>query len=314
MNVFNNPEKFGKVAVAMGGNAAEREISLISGKAVLKAMLDAGIDAVAFDTKNKKIEDLISLDIDRVFNIIHGRGGEDGQIQGALELLGIPYTGSGVLGSALGMDKRRTKICWKGADLPTPAWALLTCAADIQDCADEIGFPVIIKPVLEGSSIGMAKANTLDELMAAWKAAAEFDCDVIAEQWVTGSEYTVAVLNGVALPLIKLETPHVFYDFNAKYKTDTTQYHCPCGLSDAFEAELKQLSIAAFEILGATGWGRVDLMLDQNQQPYLLEINTVPGMTDHSLVPMAAKQAGISFSELVWQILESTLVSAEVAE
>lgn len=314
MNVFNNPQKFGKVAVAMGGNAAEREISLISGKAVLEAMRNAGIDAIAFDTKNQRLEELVSLGIDRVFNIIHGRGGEDGQIQGALELLDIPYTGSGVLGSALGMDKRRTKICWKGVGLPTPAWALLTSEADIQRCADEIGFPVIIKPVLEGSSIGMAKANTRDELMAAWKAAAEFDCDVIAEQWISGAEYTVAVLNGLALPLIKLETPHDFYDFEAKYETDTTQYHCPCGLPEAFEAELKQLSIEAFEILGAAGWGRVDLMLDENQQPYLLEINTVPGMTDHSLVPMAAKQAGISFAGLVWQILESTLVPTEAAQ
>jgi D-alanine-D-alanine ligase len=304
---FNNPQKFGKVAVAMGGHAAEREISLISGKAVLDAMLEAGINAIAFDTKHQKMEELVSLGVDRVFNIVHGRGGEDGQLQGALELLEIPYTGSGVLGSALGMDKRRTKICWKGANLPTAAWTLLSSEADLQRCAEEVGFPVIIKPALEGSSIGMAKANTPEELTTAWKEAMQFSCDVIAEQWINGPEYTVGILNGVALPVIRLETPHDFYDYEAKYKTDTTQYHCPCGLDETFEKQLQEISLKAFEIAGASGWGRVDLMLDKAHQPYLLEINTVPGMTDHSLVPMAAKQSGLSFAELVWEILSSTL-------
>jgi len=307
MSQIKVAKDFGKVAVAMGGNAAEREISLMSGAAVLKALLSQGVDAFAFDTKTQTLDELKTLGVDRVFNIVHGRGGEDGQLQGALELLGVPYTGSGVLGSALGMDKLRTKFCWLGMGIPTPKWMELKEAADVDACAKNLGFPLMVKPALEGSSLGMAKADNIEELYVAYKNAAKFSCDVMAEQWVSGREYTVAILDGEALPMIRLETPNDFYDYEAKYKTNTTTYHCPCDLSEEQEGEFQRLSVKAFKALGGTGWGRVDLMLDQNGQPQLLEINTVPGMTDHSLVPMAAKQAGINFNELVLRILSSTM-------
>ncbi|MEO1888722.1 MAG: D-alanine--D-alanine ligase [Cycloclasticus sp.] len=311
MNLVKTPDEFGKVAVAMGGDAAERDISLISGKAVLSALLEQGVNAIKFDTKTSSIDQLKTMGVDRVFNIMHGRGGEDGQLQGALELEGIPYTGSGVLGSALGMDKLRTKLCWLGAGIPTPKWMQLTVTADIETCAKTLGFPVMVKPALEGSSLGMAKADNIEQLHEAFGNASTFACDVMAEQWVEGSEYTVAVLAGEALPMIRLETPHAFYDYEAKYQTNTTQYHCPCGLSKEKESELKDLSLKAFDVLGGSGWGRVDLMLDESGEPQLLEINTVPGMTGHSLVPMAAKQAGTDFNELVWRILETSLVTAK---
>ncbi|ORU89928.1 MAG: D-alanine--D-alanine ligase [Cycloclasticus sp. symbiont of Poecilosclerida sp. M] len=310
MNALKTPLCFGKVAVAMGGFAAEREISLLSGKAVLAGLQSEGVDAVAFDTRDGSLESLKDMDVDRVFNIIHGRGGEDGQLQGALGLLGIPYTGSGVLGSALGMDKWRTKLCWTGCGVSTPKWMMLSAASDVAACAQALGFPVIVKPVLEGSSIGMAKANDAKQLAIAYNNAARFGCEVMAEQWVEGPEYTVAILSGKALPMIKLETPHDFYDYEAKYKSNSTQYHCPCGLEQEKEVELQKLAIKAFEVVGGCGWGRVDLMLDDNGNAWFLEINTVPGMTDHSLVPMAAKQAGISFSELTLQILETSFIEA----
>ncbi|PCI18800.1 MAG: D-alanine--D-alanine ligase [Piscirickettsiaceae bacterium] len=307
MNTLLNPAKFGKVAVAMGGIAAERGISLISGKAVLNALIASGVNAVEFDTQKATLADLKTMAIDRVFNIIHGRGGEDGQLQGALDMMAIPYTGSGVLGSALGMDKLRTKLCWLGSDIPTPAWQLLDTEKDVAICAKKLGFPVIVKPSLEGSSIGMAKANDLEELELAFINAARFDCDVIAEQWVTGKEYTVAILGDDALPMIRLQTPNEFYDYDAKYEANTTQYDCPCGLPSETEKQLQALALNAFKTLGGTGWGRVDLMLDEADQPWFLEINTVPGMTGHSLVPMAAKQLGINFNHLVWKILETSL-------
>ncbi|OUR83176.1 D-alanine--D-alanine ligase [Cycloclasticus sp. 46_120_T64] len=314
MNEHKDPAIFGKVAVLMGGNAAEREISLLSGQAVLQALLAQGVDAIKFDPKTQGLEQLTQRGIDRVFNIIHGRGGEDGLLQGALELMGIPYTGSGVLGSALGMDKLRTKLCWLGAGIPTPAWMKLTDAADVEDCAKKLGFPLMVKPALEGSSLGMAKADNLKQLHEAFTNAAQFGCDVMAEQWVEGAEFTVAILAGKALPIIRLETPNEFYDYEAKYKTDTTKYHCPCGLAKERERQLQVLALEAFEVLGGSAWGRVDFMLDGNGQAQLLEINTVPGMTGHSLVPMAAKQAGISFEELVWRVLQASISTRKVVE
>ncbi|MEW4983230.1 MAG: D-alanine--D-alanine ligase [Cycloclasticus sp.] len=306
MSTVQSANQFGKVAVLMGGNAAEREISLLSGQAVLTALQAQGVDAVKFDLQTSSLSELKEMRIDRVFNIVHGRGGEDGQLQGALELLDIPYTGSGVLGSALGMDKLRTKLCWLGAGIPTPAWMELTSEADVERCVQKLAFPVMVKPALEGSSLGMAKAENIEQLHKAYKQASTFACEVMAEQWVEGDEYTVAILGDSALPMIRLETPNDFYDYAAKYEVNTTQYHCPCGLDAEQERALQDLSIKAFKILGGSGWGRVDFMLDQMGVPQLLEINTVPGMTDHSLVPMAAKQAGIDFNALVWGILETS--------
>jgi D-alanine-D-alanine ligase len=245
-----------------------------------------------------------------VFNIIHGRGGEDGVLQGALEALGIPYTGSGVLASALAMDKLRTKLCWRGAGLPTPAWMLLESADDLGRCAESLGFPVIVKPASEGSSIGMSRAENLEELRQAYEIAAQYNCQVFAEAWITGKEYTAAVLDDEPLPLIRLETPRAFYDFEAKYRSDTTRYHCPCGLDGEAEAALQALARKACRCVGVRGWGRVDLLVDGEGRPWLIEVNTVPGMTDHSLVPMAAKAAGIAFDELVWRILETSLAPA----
>jgi D-alanine-D-alanine ligase len=221
--------------------------------------------------------------------------------------MGIPYTGSGVMASALSMDKMRTKLCWQGYGLVTPRWQLLQDTADIDGCIEKLGFPVIVKPAQEGSSIGMSKAHNRDELVAAFETASAFNCDVYAEQWVTGKEYTVGILKGKALPIIRLETPHSFYDYEAKYHANTTQYHCPCGLDDTQEQALQDIALTASKVVGVTGWARVDVFIDENGQYQLIEINTVPGMTDHSLVPMAAKQAGMDFETLVWQVLETSL-------
>ncbi len=305
--MIEKPEQFGRVAVVMGGTAAEREISLRSGAAVFQALKQQGVDVVAVDVTGNLIEALMNIKVDRVFNIIHGRGGEDGVLQAVLEVLGIPYTGSGVLASALAMDKLRTKLCWQGYGLITPRWFLLKNDSDVNACIENLGFPVIVKPAQEGSSIGMSKANNREELIRALQIAADYDCDVYAEAWVTGKEYTVAVLDGVALPVIRLETPNAFYDYEAKYQATTTQYHCPCGLDDAQEKILQELSGTACEVIGIKGWARVDVFIDAKGQYQLIEVNTVPGMTDHSLVPMAAKQAGIDFENLVWRILATTL-------
>jgi D-alanine-D-alanine ligase len=304
--VVSKPEEFGRVAVLMGGSAAERPVSLKSGAAVYEALKRRGVDAVAIDVTGSPIEALAGQKFDRVFNIIHGRGGEDGVLQGVLEVLGIPYTGSGVMASALTMDKLRTKLCWQGYGLVTPKWCLLISANDVDGCIEKLGFPVIVKPAQEGSSIGMSKANDRDELVKALQVAAEYGCDVYAESWVVGKEYTIALLNGEALPVIRLETPNVFYDYEAKYNATTTRYHCPCGLSDSQEQQLRQLAVKAGEVVGVEGWARVDVFIDESGLSQLIEINTVPGMTDHSLVPMAAKQAGIGFDELVWRILETS--------
>lgn len=306
-SVFTKDAKdFGRVAVLMGGTAAEREISLNSGNAVYQALLNNQVDVHAIDVKTNGLEALSGTSFDRVFNIIHGRGGEDGVLQALLQTLALPYTGSGVLASALSMDKLRTKLCWQGAGLPTPKWVLLQSETDIDRCMGELGFPVIVKPAQEGSSLGMSRAETKQELLDAWQTAAQYQCDVYAEAWVQGEEYTVGVLNGEGLPVIRLETPNAFYDFDAKYRADTTQYHCPSGLSDELETELVSLSLEACAVLGVTGWGRVDVFIDEQGHAQLIEVNTVPGMTDHSLVPMAAKAAGLNFEQLVWRILETS--------
>jgi D-alanine-D-alanine ligase len=304
--VITKPEEFGRVAVLMGGSAAERKVSLNSGAAVFAALQRKGVDATAIDVTGSAIDALKGKQIDRVFNIVHGRGGEDGVLQAVLEVLDIPYTGSGVLASALSMDKMRTKLCWLGYGLPTPKWYLLKSADDLDCCIEKLDFPVIVKPANEGSSIGMSKANNRDELAKALQVAAEFNCDIFAESWVVGKEYTVGLLNGEALPVIRLETPNAFYDYEAKYNANTTKYHCPSGLSADQEKQLQQLAVTASDVVGVKGWARVDVFIDESGQPQLIEINTVPGMTDHSLVPMAAKQAGIEFDELVWRILETS--------
>ncbi len=298
--------EFGKVAVLMGGQSAEREVSLRSGKAVLDGLLRKGVNAHGIDAGRDVLQQLVDGGYDRVFIVLHGRGGEDGVIQGGLETLGLPYTGSGVQGSSLGMDKYRCKLLWSGLSLPTPGYFMINNESELEAAA-ELGFPQMVKPVHEGSSIGMAKVNTLDELRAAWLAAREYDGQVMVERWITGQEFTASILNDQALPLIRLETPHSFYDYDAKYSSDSTRYHCPCGLDAAKEKELQALALEAFHAVGASGWGRVDIMLDREQQPWLIEVNTVPGMTDHSLVPMAAKQHGLDFDELVWQILATTM-------
>ena len=298
--------RFGKVAVLMGGPSAEREISLLSGNAVLKALVDSGVDAIGLDVSDATVlSDLQEREIDRVFIALHGRWGEDGVIQGALEVLGLPYTGSGVLGSAIAMEKGRCKLMWIGAGLPTPEFMLLGDDQDIEQAELSIGFPMAIKPSREGSSLGVSKANNRDELVRFWHAAKELDDIVLAEKWITGTELTVAILNGKALPVIRLEAQGEFYDFDAKYLSDATNYICPCGLSAELESAVQDLAVNAFNVASCRGWGRVDVLLDEEQHPYLLEVNTVPGMTSHSLVPMAAKQSGLEFNQLVLQILEA---------
>ncbi|VAX08770.1 D-alanine--D-alanine ligase [hydrothermal vent metagenome] len=297
---------FGKVAVLMGGQSAERAVSLCSGQAVLNALQGKGVDAHAMDVDAEVLGKLGVENYDRAFIALHGRGGEDGVIQGALETLGLPYTGSGVSGSALGMDKYRCKLLWLGMGLATADFVMLRNEADL-DRAAALGFPLMVKPSREGSSLGMARVEGRGELRQAWQDAASFDAEVMAERWLAGAEFTVAILGDEALPVIRLETPNAFYDYAAKYEADSTSYLCPCGLDEAQELELKALALQAFRSVGACGWGRVDLMQDESGRFLLLEVNTVPGMTDHSLVPMAAQAHGIDFDALVWQILEGSL-------
>ncbi|UJJ32476.1 D-alanine--D-alanine ligase [Halopseudomonas maritima] len=298
---------FGRVAVLFGGSSAERAVSLKSGAAVLEALQSAGVDAYGIDAGPQLAEQLLNERPDRVFIALHGRGGEDGSLQGLLESLHIPYTGSGVMASAIGMDKLRTKQIWQSLGLPTPAYAMLQDAGQCAEIVERLGAPLIIKPLHEGSSIGMAKADSLQQLQDAWQAALAYDSEALVEQWVHGAEFTVAILDGQALPPIRLHTPHTFYDYEAKYQANDTQYLCPCGLPAEQEAQLKALSLRAFQAVGCKGWGRVDVMQDEQGNFYLLEVNTVPGMTDHSLVPMAAKATGMSFSDLVLAILAGTL-------
>ena len=309
-NTLPSAETFGKVAVLMGGWSAEREVSLKSGNAVLQALLRREVDAVAIDVaRDTIIEQLQKGRFDRVFNILHGPGGEDGVIQGVLDVLGLPYTGSSVAGSALSMDKLRSKQVLSGANLPTPNYMVLTPDSDFNYVVAELGLPLMIKPALEGSSIGMTKVESEEQLPAAYELAAQYGGEVICEQWVTGSEYTVAILGEEALPVIRLETSHKFYDYDAKYIANDTRYICPCGLDEKNESQLQRLAVAAFKTLGARGWGRVDILCDEHNKPYIIELNTVPGMTDHSLVPMAAKANGIEFDELVYRILAQTLTA-----
>lgn len=298
---------YGKVAVLMGGTSAEREISLMSGQAVLQALQRQGIDATPIDTQSNVLEQLLALKPDRAFIILHGRGGEDGSIQGVLKTLKIPFTGSDVLGSALSMDKIRTKWIWQSCGLPTPLSVLLNANADWNAVIAHLGLPIMVKPASEGSSVGMSKVNRAEELPSAWHTACQYDQNVFAEQWITGKEYTVTILNGQVLPTIKVETPtRDFYDFAAKYQDNQTLYHCPCGLSAEKEQALQNIALQAFHSVGASGWGRVDMMVDDaTGEAFLLEINTIPGMTAHSLVPKAAKAAGIDFDELVCRILDT---------
>ncbi|MFV9682569.1 D-alanine--D-alanine ligase [Pseudomonas sp. NY15367] len=302
-----DPKAFGRVAVLFGGKSAEREVSLKSGNAVLSALQAAGVDAFGIDVGDDFLARLNSEKIDRAFIVLHGRGGEDGSMQGLLECAGIPYTGSGILASALAMDKLRTKQVWHSLGLPTPRHAVLTSQADCEAAATELGFPLIVKPAHEGSSIGMAKVESVEALVAAWQDAARYDSQVLVEQWIAGPEYTIAVLRGEVLPPIGLGTPHTFYDYDAKYLADDTQYRIPCGLSPEKEAELKALTARACEAVGTQGWARADVMQDASGQFWLLEVNTVPGMTDHSLVPMAARAAGLDFQQLVLAILADSV-------
>ncbi len=301
--------KFGKVAVMLGGISAERPVSLNSGAAVLAALQRQGVDAHAFDPANRNLGDLISGEFDRVFIALHGRYGEDGCMQGALELLNLPYTGSGVMASALGMDKWRTKLLWRAAGLPTADWDILTAASDFAASEKKLGLPIFVKPAREGSSIGMSKVTQYGMLKAAYETAGEHDALVLAEKFIDGAEFTVGILADRALPLIRLQPAQdkAFYDFEAKYLRNDTQYHCPAGLPEVQEMALRQIALDAFRLIGGRGWGRVDLMLDSLGNPYLLEVNTSPGMTDHSLVPMAARAAGLDFDALCLQILEQTL-------
>jgi D-alanine-D-alanine ligase len=302
-----DPAAFGRVAVLMGGDSAERDISLLTGAAVHGALRARGVDAVAIDAVGDVVTTLRTGGFQRVWIALHGRGGEDGTLQGLLEFLGLPYTGSGVLGSAIGMDKLRTKRLLHGAGLPTARYGVLRDESDLAETVDQLGLPLMVKPATEGSSIGMSKVERAEDLAAAWQLAARYGSEVFAEEWIAGAEYTVGVLSGQALPAIRIQATGVFYDYQAKYFSDETRYLVPCGLPPAEERALADLALAAFNAVGARGWGRVDVMMHPVVGPLILELNTVPGMTSHSLVPMAARAAGIDFEELVWRILETSL-------
>lgn len=300
-------DQFGKVAVLMGGISAEREVSLTSGAAVLKALVSVGVDAHAVDANPQNINQLNAQSYDRAFIVLHGRWGEDGIVQGALQAIEMPYTGSGVLGSALAMDKIRSKQIWQTLGLPTAHYRVLKSREDLDSLIEELGLPLFLKPAREGSSVGIGKVNSADELMSVWQEAAKSGDDVLAEQFNAGAELTVAILNGQSLPIVRMETDNDFYDYEAKYESNSTRYFCPANLDQALENEIQMLAMDAFNALGCEGWGRVDVMLDAQDKPMLLEVNTVPGMTDHSLVPMAAAATGLGFEQLVVKILEATL-------
>lgn len=294
----------GKIAVLMGGNSAERSVSLNSGRAVFNALQNTGADVIAIDIQGHAIAQLTEAEFDIAFIALHGRGGEDGTIQGVLEWLDKPYTGSGVMASALAMDKWRTKLIWQAAGLATPKAVLLDKHCDWQATIELLGNNAIVKPAREGSSIGMRRVHTAEELKKSYEFASEYDALVLAEQWVSGPEFTVAIVDGEALPAIQLKTPHEFYDYEAKYQANDTQYLLPCGLNSEKESELQKLALKAFDILDCQGWGRIDVMQDAGTGSFwLLEANTSPGMTDHSLVPMAARASGVDFPQLVVKLL-----------
>ncbi len=303
-------QAYGKVAVMFGGDSSEREVSLKSGAAVLAALQGAGVDAHAFDPRDRSLSELKTEGFSRVFIALHGHGGEDGSLQGALEFMRIPYTGSGVLASALAMDKWRSKLVWQSAGIPVPEYVLLDAQSDFTAIEQRLGLPIFVKPANEGSSIGISKVTTPGGLNAAYEIAAKYDDLVIAERFIDAGEYTIAILdrngsNGEqqALPMIQIIPKGEYYDYDAKYLRDDTQYLCPCPLPDTQQRTLEALALKAFRVLGGRGWGRVDLMLDREGRPYFLEVNASPGMTDHSLVPMAARVAGLDFTSLVLQVL-----------
>ena len=304
-----NASKFGKVAVLLGGKSAEREVSLDSGQAVLDALLRSGVNAEAFDPQDRSVTELVHYD--RAFIVLHGRGGEDGQIQGVLEWLNIPYTGTGVQGSAIGMDKVKTKQVWQGSELPTAPYRIVSQATDLSEVISALGLPLIIKPVHEGSSVGMSKVERAEDLEGAILKAIQHDAVVMAEKWITGREFTISFLNGQPLPVIRLQPPAdvAFYDYETKYNRNDVQYGIPCGLTDAEEKKLQDLCLRAFQAVGASGWGRIDAMQDEQGNFWLLEVNTVPGMTSHSLVPKAAQAVGYGFDALCVAILQQTLTA-----
>ena len=295
----------GKVAVLMGGRSAEREISLLSGNAVLAALRRQGVDAHAFDPAEQPLENLLKQGFRCAHIALHGRFGEDGTVQGALELMGIPYTGSGVMASALALDKWRTKLIWQAVGIPTPRYALLDATSDFNATARDLGLPLIVKPVREGSTIGLSKVTAAADLAEAYRRAARHDALVLAEEFIAGQELTATILGDETLPLVRIQPAVELYDYQAKYFSDDTKYFCPSGLAADLEKTIQEQALKAYRIVGCQGWGRVDVMLDKSDRPYFLEVNTSPGMTGHSLVPMAAKQAGISFDELCLRILET---------
>ena len=299
---------FGRVAVLHGGTSAEREVSLVSGAMVLGALERLGVDAHGIDCGDDVVERIVRGAFDRVFIALHGRGGEDGTIQGALDVLGVPYTGSGVLGSSLAMDKHRAKLVWRACGIPTPEFVVLDSERRLPAAGEALGWPLVVKPVHEGSTIGISKVHDDESLHRGWFEALRYDDEVIAEPFMSGPEYTAAILGDAELPLIRLETPNELYDYEAKYADGAgTRYHCPCGLDDRTEGEFKRLARSAFDVLGASGWGRVDFICDGAGHPQFLDVNTAPGMTSHSLVPMAAQALGVGYDDLVWRILETSL-------
>lgn len=309
---------FGRVLVLYGGWSSERSVSLKSGATVIEALTRAGVRVTPWDVSRDFLPHLLAAHaatpFDRAFIVLHGQGGEDGQIQAVLELMGIPYTGTKFTASAIGMDKLACKRIWRGEGLPTPPWALVTTLAAAQAALPDLGLPVMVKPVAEGSSVGVSKVNSAAELEAAFEYALAHGGRVLMERYIRGAEFTVSILNGRALPVIRLATPHEFYDFDAKYLANDTEYHIPCGLSAEAEAQMQRTALAAFEAMGGAGWGRVDFMRDEAGQDWLIEVNTVPGMTDHSLVPMAARAVGLSIEALCLEILAPTLSQPTAAE
>ncbi|MGB5245154.1 MAG: D-alanine--D-alanine ligase [Woeseia sp.] len=305
-----DPAEFGRVAVLLGGRSSERNVSLDSGAAVLRALKARGIDAEPWDPAKKGFREFANAGFDRTWIALHGADGEDGALQGALEWLDMPYTGSGVMASAVAMDKICSKHLFAAAGIPTPDYHVIREPRAARLAADEFGFPLILKPSREGSSVGMSKVFEIDELDAAAELALSFNAPAIIERCIVGEEYTVSILQGIALPSIRIETPRVFYDYRAKYESDRTQYFCPGNPDAETEAMYAELALRAFDELGCSGWGRVDFMTGKDGEPQVLEINTVPGMTSHSLVPMAAKACGIDFAELCWRILETSMAAS----